>query len=136
MPPGEEGTTPQTTPWPAWNPQAMRLTLATGRQFVFPRNPTDYDDTQTVTSTDRPTLDGYLTYVWALDPQQITLQGFTREEGVGVWYGLRRDFQGKVATYEDALSGQRIAVLVQGVRLQASQKPATYRWQVLLKAAQ
>jgi len=136
MPPGEERTIPATPPWPNWQPQAMTLTLASGREFAFPRNPTDFDDAQTLPATDRTTLDGVLTYVWTADPQQITLQGFTREEGVGVWYDLRRDFQGKVATYQDALSGQRLAVLVQAVRLQASQKPATYRWQVLLKAAQ
>jgi hypothetical protein len=136
MPPREEGTVSANQPWPNWQPNAMALTLASGISFAFPRNPTDYDDTQSQVATDRPTLDGYLTYVWTPDPQQITLQGFTREEGVAVWYGLRRDFQGKVATFEDALTGQRLAVLVQGVRIQASQKPATYRWQVQLKAAQ
>lgn len=130
------GPGPTAVPWPNWQRQAMRLTLASGQVFQFPRNPTDFDDTKALTATDRPTLDGFLTYVWTPDPQQITLQGFTREEGVALWYQFRADFLGKLATFEDGLTQQRKVTLVTDARIQASQKPSTYRWQVVLKEAQ
>ena len=120
---------------PPWQPQAIKLTLADSTVFHLPRNPTDIADTQGMAAVDRPTLDGVLTYVWTLDPQQIVLQGFTREEGLAPWYAFRQQFAGKLATYEDALSQQRFVVLVYPVSIQASQKPSTYRWQLTLKRA-
>jgi hypothetical protein len=124
-------------PYPNFQPQAITFALldGSGTSFRLPRNPTDFDSDQQTIATDRPTLDGILTYVWGPDVEAITLQGFTREEGPAPWYQFRQQFQGKLAKYTNTHTGQRLTVYISRVRVFTSQKPATYRWLIECKAA-
>lgn len=123
--------------WPNWQARAITFALldGSGATFRLPRNPTDFDSDQQTIATDRPTLDGILTYVWGPDVEAITLQGFTREEGPGPWYQFRAQFQGKLAKYTNTHTGQRLTVYISRVRVFGSQKPSTYRWLIECKAA-
>jgi|SRR5690348_4368602 len=124
-------------PYPNFQPRSITFALldGSGTTFRLPRNPTDFDSDQQTVATDRPTLDGVLTYIWGPDVEAITLQGFTREEGPQPWYQFRQQFQGQRARYTNTHTGQRLTVYVARVRVFVSQKPGTYRWLIECKEA-
>src|SRR5690348_4036652 len=134
---GSGGAPAPSSTYPAVIRQAISFTLldGSGTTVSLPRNPTDPDDDQQMIAVDRPTADGNLTYLWQPDVEHITLTGFTREEGVGFWYDFKARFLGQVCRYTNLLTGQRLTVLVDRVRIFTSQKPATYRWTIAMRSA-
>ena len=87
-----------------------------GLSFVLEPNPTSVTTTNPLVQTNRPSLDGIVTYVWARDLQKVIIDGVSWKD-LFQWVQFKENFQDQVVHYGNLMSGETKTFLVTSVEM-------------------